>query len=383
MSAEITGAAIGAAALLITTALTVIYGPAWKDRSDRRRAQVARSEYLLARYSEPLARAAFDLQSRLYNILRMNFLQAFYSRQQYAETSTLWLIGQYLAWVEILRREVQVLDVGDSRQTAELQKCLFAVTDAFASDAGDQRFMVFRQDQRAIGEIMVVSREVSEVKRSDCMGYAQFTEALSKKEISRWFERLRRDLESLATEAKRLGSQRFLQSPRLILLQRALIDLVDLLDGDRIRFPSLNERGKIPLPEHVRMRKQPLSPDSVSRFIYVEGDPWRVFESWGSANGLAVEHLDPSDKTVEKRALRNGSLLRPGLVVRMSYSNAPGSLPWVEIMAHAGSPARRSRDQQPNARHLQDGSSLSNWWARQARNTVNDLLRRFDRPLLR
>ena len=383
MSAEVTGATIGAAALLITTALTVIYGPTWKDRSDRRRAQVARSEHLLARYSEPLARAAFDMQSRLYNILRMNFLQAFYTRQHYAETSTLWLIGQYLAWVEILRREVQVLDVGDSRQTAELQRRLFAVTDAFASDAGDQRFMVFRQDQRAIGEIMVVCREVGEVKRSDCMGYAQFSEALSKKEFSRWFERLRRDLDSLATEAKDIGSQRFLQSPRLILLQRALIDLVDLLDRDRIRFPSLNERGKIPLPEHVRMRKQPRSPDSVARFLYVEGDPWSVFESWARANRLAVECLDPSDKMVEKCALRNGYLLRPSLLVKMSYSSAPGSPPWVEIMAHARLPARRSMDQQPNAHHLQDGNFLSHWWVRQARHTVNDLLQRFDRPLIR
>jgi hypothetical protein len=383
MSAEVTGATIGAIALLIATALTVIYGPTWKDRSDRRRAQVARSELLIARYSEPLARAAFDLQSRLYNILRMNFLQAFYTRKLYAETSTLWLIGQYLAWVEILRREVQVLDVGDSRQTADLQRRLFAVTDAFASDAGDERFMIFRQDQRAIGEIMVVSREVGDIKRSDCMGYAQFTEALSKEDFSRWFERLRRDLDSLATEAKHIGWQQSIQSPRLILLQRALINLIDLLDRERIRFPSLNERGKIPLPQSVRIRKQPLSPDSVARFIYVEGDPWSVFESWATANGLAVVHLDSSDEMVDKQAFRNGSLLRPGLLVNMSYSIEPGSSPWVEIMAHALSPARRKVDQRPHALQSHDGRFPINWWVRQARHTINDLLKRFDRPLIR
>jgi len=345
---------------------------------------VARSELLLARYSEPLARAAFDLQSRLYNILRMDFLQAFYTRKSYAETSTLWLIGQYLAWVEILRREVQVLDVGDSRQTADLQRRLFAVTDAFASDAGDQRFMIFRQDQRAIGEIMVVGREVGEVKRSDCMGYAQFTETLAKnEEFSRWFEHLRRDLDSLATEAKRIGSQQFIQSPRLILLQRTLIDLIDLLDKDRVRFPSLNERGKIPLPKSVRIRKQPLSSDSVARFIYAEGDPWRIFESWAKAHDLAVVRLDSSNEVLEKRALRKGSLLSPGLLVRMSHAIAPGSLPWVEITAQAVRPTRDNVNPHPYAHQLQDRNLLSDWWVRQARHTVNDLLQRFDRPPIR
>ena len=36
-----------------------------------------RAEDVLARYREPLAAAAFDLQSRCYNILRLNFLEKF------------------------------------------------------------------------------------------------------------------------------------------------------------------------------------------------------------------------------------------------------------------------------------------------------------------
>jgi hypothetical protein len=383
MSAEVTGATIGAIALVITTGLTVIYGPAWKDRTDRRRAQVARSELLLARYSEPLARAAFDLQSRLYNILRMNFLEAFYTRKSYAETSTLWLIGQYLAWVEILRREVQVLDIGDSRETAELQRRLFAVTDAFASDADDRSFMIFRQDQRAIGEIMVVSREVGDIKRSDCMGYAQFVDALQKDEFGRWFKHLRRDLDSLATEAKQaIGPSSFIQSPRLILLQRALIELIDLLDKERIRFPELNERGKLPLPDGVRMRKQPLSPDSVARFIYVEGDPWATFESWATSKGLATKQVSSSDTTVVKQAVSKTSLLSPGLEVNILYSQKPGYWPWVEITARA-LPIGPEVGRRVYAVQLQNGNLLSHWWARQARQNLNDLLQRFDRPLIR
>ena len=56
------------------------------------------------------------------------------SRRAYAERSTLWLFGQYLGWIEILRREVQFLDLGDITQTRELRERLLAVSNHLASD---------------------------------------------------------------------------------------------------------------------------------------------------------------------------------------------------------------------------------------------------------
>jgi hypothetical protein len=390
MSAELAAAAIGAIALLITTAFTVVYGPAWKGRYDRRRERAARSELLIARYSEPLARAAYDLQSRLYNILRLSFLQTYYKPKSYAEISTLWLIGQYLAWVEILRREVQVLDVGDSRRTAELQLRLFTVTDAFASDASDRSLAIFRQDQRAIGEIMVVSREVGDVKRSDCMGYVQFRQALDQdKSFSVWFERLRRDLDSLAGDAQEQEDTTgygYVQSPRLILIQRALIDLIDFLDEDRIRFPSLNERGKIPLPEDVQIPKQPLSSYSVARFVYIEGDPWAIFQSWVAENVLTTtEAATSSEGFGERCAYQRQAWFGPMLVVKMFFTKSD-YVPRVEIAAYAL--VLTSRVDKKIHIHLQEsyrGSHfwtrrVSHLWTRQARGVVNDLLQKFDRP---
>jgi hypothetical protein len=93
--------------------------PVWKDRVDARRSSQQRSNELLMRYSEPLARAAFDLQSRLYNICRKWFMTGSGTPEEHRRFSTLWLFGQFLGWVEIVRREVQVINYGDIRRTAE------------------------------------------------------------------------------------------------------------------------------------------------------------------------------------------------------------------------------------------------------------------------
>src|SRR4051812_1080099 len=70
---------------------------------------------LLGRYRDPLLSAAYDLQSRFYNIARRDFLGVYYQRGDLdalsAENTTLWIVGQYFGWVEILRREVQFLDL--------------------------------------------------------------------------------------------------------------------------------------------------------------------------------------------------------------------------------------------------------------------------------
>ena len=74
-------------------------------------------------------------------------------------------------------------------------------------------------------------------------------------------------------------------------LQRALIDLVDFLDPDWVRFPDPNERGKVPLPSNVpptETRKRARPPGELARFRYVAGNPWSVFEAWVKEHGLAM-----------------------------------------------------------------------------------------------
>lgn len=74
-----------------------------------RRAELERTT---RRYREPLARAAYDLQSRLFNIVKGRFLETFLANgdareQAYALNNTVFVIAQFFAWTELVRRELQ------------------------------------------------------------------------------------------------------------------------------------------------------------------------------------------------------------------------------------------------------------------------------------
>src|SRR5215212_8013852 len=95
-------------------------------------------EELMSKYREPLARAAFDLQTRIYTVIRHRFLVRYGGRgrdheRAYARESTLFVFAEYFGWVEILRRDVQFLDLGDVARNRQLVERLEAVGDAFAS----------------------------------------------------------------------------------------------------------------------------------------------------------------------------------------------------------------------------------------------------------
>jgi hypothetical protein len=205
--------------------------------------KVVTKEELLAqnvsRYREPLLRAVFDLQDRIYSIVRKQFLNAYLrsaepEKVEYARTSTLFLLAQHLGWEEIVRRGVQFLDLGDIELNRRLFGRLEAITTVLASDEiPDQCLHVFRVEQRAIGELMI---EPAGPAGGDgqvvlqCIGYAQFRDRLAGPAFAAWFSKLWRDLDELAK-----GSQP--HHPRLIALQRALLDLIDLLDDPPTRFP--------------------------------------------------------------------------------------------------------------------------------------------------
>jgi hypothetical protein len=102
-----------------------------QELTDRARvdAKAEDAAALMARYRDPLLRAAFDLQSRLYNILEQDFLRAYYRHRdahvrEYACENTLYVLAEYLGWVEIVRREVSFLDLGDEHRSRELNEQL-------------------------------------------------------------------------------------------------------------------------------------------------------------------------------------------------------------------------------------------------------------------
>lgn len=191
---------------------------------------------LMARYRDPMLWAAFDLRSRLFNIVANSFLrrerEAGGREWEYAQNNTLFVIAEYLGWVEILRRGIQFLDVGDDERNRQLVQLIHDITRVFArSNLDDAAFCMYRGEQRAIGELMISKDRVQDGE-FDCMGYAAFCSRLeSDEEFARWFKGLRVSIEEFA-------ARDVARTDRLVALQNRLTDLIDFLDPEAVRFPS-------------------------------------------------------------------------------------------------------------------------------------------------
>ena len=180
-----------------------------------------RAEEVLTRYREPLAAAAFDLQSRLYNILRLDFFAQFGTgdRGEEALRTTLFRLAQYFGWTEILRRDIQFLSFpedDDTRRVAQLQS---DIARCFLSDDYGPALMIWSDEQRAIGERMIVEEHAKVL----CMGYATFHDRCDDA-FARWRERLQNELVEESARA------------RLLDVQHLLCELVETLDARRIRY---------------------------------------------------------------------------------------------------------------------------------------------------
>jgi len=189
------------------------------------------SEKAVSRYREPLARSAYDLQSRLFNILKQDLVEAYLDNgnereRSYVVENTTFLIAQYLAWTEIIRQEIQFLDLGQDDQTRQLARLQDDICSLFLTDGFGRLFRIFAGEQRAIGESMIRSGE----RGLECVGYATFLDGLGNSPDA-LLEPIRDDVRTLSV---RLHEAR----PRLVALQNALIDLLAFLDPDFVRFPE-------------------------------------------------------------------------------------------------------------------------------------------------
>lgn len=188
-----------------------------------------------ARYRDPLLTAAFDLQSRLFNVVGKRFLVRYANQpdeaaRTYAVMSTLYVLAEYLGWVEIIRREIQFLDLGDEAINQRWLGVLEQVRDILASDDIEPVLRVFRGEQRAIGEIMLVTPQDGDSTRHlQCLGYASFVKCMEDPHFGRWFDKLRGDL-------RLLGSELESHLDRTVRLQHALVDVLDVLDPECKRF---------------------------------------------------------------------------------------------------------------------------------------------------
>lgn len=188
------------------------------------------AEKVLTKYREPLASAAFDLQSRLYNILKLGFMTNYggdHPRAEDAVRTTLFRIAQYFGWTEILRRDIQFLSFPEAQETRRVADLRREIAEHFLTQDYGPALMIWSDEQRAIGERMIVEKPDALL----CMGYASFREACDG-EFAPWCDRLRTELER--DDARE----------RLREVQHALCDLVETLDPTHLRYaPDVLERA--------------------------------------------------------------------------------------------------------------------------------------------
>ena len=221
----------------------------WLNRRAVIRDRRLTADELAGRYRVPMLHAAFNLQSRLYNIGRQDFLGIFLthgspSEAEYARCNTVYLIAQYLCWAEILRRETQLLLPLHHGRDRDIVAAMEAVRYEMADsrENPDPVLRIFRGDQRAIGEVMLTTTDQPGDRigpRWDCIGYAAFVQALAdqKTPISRWLQPLIRDIDKLAEDYDA-------HKARIIAMQHHAVELVNLIDPEGERIP-VDQRKKI------------------------------------------------------------------------------------------------------------------------------------------
>jgi hypothetical protein len=194
------------------------------ERADREKRQLD-AEAVLSRYREPLVAAAYDLQSRLYNILHNNFLAIYggqeSERRDEAITSTLFRFAQYFGWTEILRQDIYSWKFTEDADTRAVGELLQEVQNSFRSDAYSREFMLWSDEQRAIGELMIMQ----DGNAKTCIGYARFIE-IYKDGLAHWLNRLEEHLRD------GIGSR----DERLSFIQGDLRRLVIQLDPRQVRY---------------------------------------------------------------------------------------------------------------------------------------------------
>jgi hypothetical protein len=199
---------------------------------------------IAAQYRDPLLWAANDLRSRLYNIGTQDFLKS--SREagetewRYAQHSTLFVVAEYLGWVEVLRLGVQFLDLGDRKRNQRLVNLLHAIERAFASSKIEGTGLrLLRAEQRAVGELMITVGTHGDMR--ECLGYATFCARLEQDDTFRsWFSRL-------VTGIDELSERQDMPTRRLVELQNRVTDLIEFLDPDAVRIPS-RRRDRLAAP---------------------------------------------------------------------------------------------------------------------------------------
>jgi hypothetical protein len=220
---------VDAAIIVALIALVGTIGNATLTYGLQRRRELQKSDAIWARYRASLASAAEDLSGRIENILRGYFLDAYVGGpyEDQAIQSTLFRFAQYFGWSEVVRRYMRSPDPRHAREDRNLEELRRLVADTFSTDRFGPGFMMWREAQRAVGELMI-TRDGDVI---DTIGVAEFVVAI--KRVRPWMS----DTEQLIrTSPDRWDSG---ERERLQQLQKVLRELAN-------EVPSTSNLGAAP-----------------------------------------------------------------------------------------------------------------------------------------
>ncbi len=142
------------------------------------------------------------------------------------------LVAQFLGWTEAIREEIQFLDHRENDLTKRFRELQDSIYTTLQTDKLGPGFRLFAGEQRAVGELMI--DRTSSVCR--CRGYADFVNRRDPN-LDYWLDPVRDDIKQMAHDL-------FPFEERLIRIQHAMIDLLEFLDPQFIRFPR-SSRAKV------------------------------------------------------------------------------------------------------------------------------------------
>lgn len=217
-------AAVLAAGAAVGVAVTSNKLERWKvDRqaSLDRETRAGNAAGVLARYQRPLRATADELRGRLDNLLNDGFGDYFDQPEysQLALRSTLYRLSSYFGVVQLIERDTADLETPGEDNKSRISDDLAEVGKAFARDSqsSGQSLMIWREQQRAIGGLMLNSS-----KGRGINGFEVFDESYTAI-FERWFKpAFIRDLTS-PTDAAR---------ERMTTVEGSLQRLIKHLDED-------------------------------------------------------------------------------------------------------------------------------------------------------
>jgi hypothetical protein len=189
--------------------------------AEEREARLEQQSALKAaeRVYEPLAQAAAELQSRIFNIVETGWvplMKRYESHGDYAITSTAFLFAHYFGWIEA-RRQAVLSSSGEGGRDVSVQKHIDGVLKTLRRSEDSEGFLFFTTEQRAIGELMLSGD-------ARVMGYAAFVSRFhGDADFRSWFSPIDAGMGLVSK-----GDVR-----RLVDIQRALVALIDELDPKR------------------------------------------------------------------------------------------------------------------------------------------------------